>query len=501
MKTNFAYQKLRQPFNFLSGFAMLLSWLLLPNMAAGQVSFVQVNSSDAVHVNRSVVAVPFTAAQSAHNLNVVAVGWNDTSSSVVSITDSNSNTYVLAATTESTPVPSPSGSQQRGVSQAIYYAKDINAGVNTVTVTFNQTTAIQSVRIVEYTGLDTVSPLDTSVGNNGTALTADSGTVTTNSANDLLFGAGTITTGFTAAGTGFNTVLINGLSDIVEDQVVATVASYNATSALTLGDWVMQMVAFRAAGQVAPTFAAPTISSLSATSGAEAGGTAVTITGTNFESGAAVLFSNAGGFTAPGVNCSVVSGTTINCLTPAFPVGSASITVTNVDGQASSPSAFTFTASTPFATAVSPGITPDTGSTNGGTVVSISGSDFAAGAAVTVGGLPADRVAVINVNTILVSLPANTAALKPVVVTNPSGTAGTMPGGYTYAAGTSGINFVQQNSAQSASTTAAPTYTLAQTAGNLNVVVVGWADASTTVTSVVDSATNTYTLAFSRHRG
>lgn len=497
MKTNFAYEKRLKRFNFPSGFAMLLSWLLLPAMAAGQVSSVQVNSSDAVLINRRVVAVPFTTAQAAGNLNVVVVGWNDTSSSVVSVTDSNGNTYALAATTESTPVPSPSGLQQ-GVSQAIYYAKKINAGANTVTVIFNQTTAVQSVRIVEYTGLDTLNPLDTSVGNNGTALVADSGSVTTNSANDLLFGAGTITTGFTGSGAGFSTVLLNGLGDIVEDQVVTTAASHNATATLTTGVWVMQMVAFRAAGQVAPTFAAPTISSLSATSGPEAGETAVTLTGTNFESGAAVLFSNSGGFTAPGVNCGVASSTTINCLTPSFPVGLASITVTNVDGQASSPSAFTFTASTPFATAASPSITPDTGSTNGATVVTISGSDFAAGAAVTVGGLPADRIAVINVNTILVSLPAGKAGLAPVVVTNPSGTVGTLPSGYTYAAGTTGINFVQQNSAQSASpaTTAVVNYTLAQTLGNLNVVIVGWADATTTVTSVVDSAGNTYTLAF-----
>jgi|GEM_PF-1958258 len=494
VKTNSACQKLLQPFNFLSGFALLLSWLLLPAMAAGQVSSVQVNSSDAVRVNRSVVSVPFTAVQAAHNLNVVAVGWNDTSTSVVSVTDSNGNTYALAATTESTPVPAPGG-LQLGVSQAIYYAKDINAGINAVTVTFNQTTAVQSVRIVEYTGLDTVSPLDTSVGNNGTALTADSGAVITNSANDLLFGAGTITTGFTAAGAGFNTVLINGLSDIVEDQVVATAASHNATAVLTSGAWVMQMVAFRAAGQTPPTFAAPTISSLSTTSGPQVGGTAVTITGTNFQSGAAVLFSTGGGFTAPGVNCSVVSGTSISCLTPSFPVGAASITVTNVDGQATAPSAFTFTASTPFATAVSPSITPSTGSTNGATVVTISGSDFAAGAAVTVGGLPADRVAVINVNTILVSVPASKAGLQTVVVTNPGGAGGTLPGGYTYAPAGSGINFVQQNSVQSATTTAAATYTLAQTAANLNIVVVGWADTSTTVSSVVDSATNTYTLA------
>ena len=63
VKTNSAYQKLLQPFNSLSGFAMLLSWLLLPVMAAGQVSFVQVNSSDAVRVNRSVARRPIYRSQ------------------------------------------------------------------------------------------------------------------------------------------------------------------------------------------------------------------------------------------------------------------------------------------------------------------------------------------------------------------------------------------------------------------------------------------------------
>jgi IPT/TIG domain-containing protein len=496
VKVSHAYEKLLKRFNFVSGFAMLLSWLLLPALAAGQVSFVQVNSSDPVSINRISVGVPFTSAQTAGNLNVVVVGWPDTSATIASVTDSNGNPYALAATTESTPVPAPGGSQL-GVSQAIYYARNIIAGANTVTVTFNQNTAIQSIRIVEYTGLDKVSPLDTSVGNTGNALTADSTAVTTNSANDLLFGAGTITTGFTGPGTGFTQVLINGLGDIVEDQVVAAAASYNATATLGSGSWVMQMVAFRAAGQTPPTFAAPTISSLSPASGPEAGGTALAITGTNFETGAAVVFSNSG-TTAAGVNCSVASATTINCLTPSFPLASANVTVTNVDGQASAPSAFTYTASTPFSTAASPSITPGTGSTNGGTIVIISGSDFAAGATVTVGGLPADRVVVVNVNTIQANMPAGSAGLKTVVVTNPSGTGASMAGGYTFVAGTTGVNFMQVNSAQPASpaTIATVNYTLAQTAGNLNVVVVGWADATATVQSVTDNAGNTYTLSF-----
>ena len=199
-------------------------------------------------------------------------------------------------------LPAP-GAEQLGVSQAIYYAKNIIAGTNTVTVTFNQNTGIQSVRIVEYAGLDPANPLDTSVGNTGTATTADSGPVTTNSANDLLFGAGTITTGFIGNGDGFTTVLLNGLGDIMEEQVVAAAGPYDATATLGRGGWVMQLVAFRATGQTPPTFAAPTITSVSPTSGPEAGGIALTLTGTNFEPGAAVVFSNAASFTAAGVNC------------------------------------------------------------------------------------------------------------------------------------------------------------------------------------------------------
>ena len=473
---------------------MMFTLLLLPVLAAAQVTFVQVNSNSAtVYTNK--VAVPFTAAQAVGNLNVVVVGWSDTSSTVATVADSNGNTYALAAGTVSTALPAP------GSSQAIYYAKNIKAGANMVTVTFNQDTAVQDVRIVEYSGLDVTNPLDISVGSSGTTTPADSGAATTNSANDLIFGAGTITTGFADHGPGFVTELLNGFGDIVEDEVVNATGTYHATAIPTTGGWVMQMAAFRQAGQTPPTFSAPAITSLSTASSPEAGGIPLTITGTNFEPGAIVLFSNTGGTTAAGVNCSVTLLTapnaTIACVTPSFPTGSADITVANVDGQTSAASAFTFTASTPFATAASPGIAPGTGSTNGGTAVTISGSDFAAGAKVTVGGVPADKVSVVNVNSIQAKLPAGSAGSAAVVVTNPSGTQGTLPGGYTYATA-AGISFVQANSAQptSPATTAMITYAIAQTAGNLNVAIIGWADATTTVQSVTDSAGNTYNLAF-----
>src|SRR5207245_9584824 len=59
------------------------------------------------------------------------------------------------------------------------------------------------------------------------------------------------------------------------------------------------------------------------------------------------------------------------------------------------------------------------------------------------------------------------------------------------------IAFVQSNSTtpQSPQTAVAVVYTLAQTAGNLNVVVVGWNDATATVISVVVTKGNAYAVA------
>ena len=54
------------------------------------------------------------------------------------------------------------------------------------------------------------------------------------------------------------------------------------------------------------------------------------------------------------------------------------------------------------------------------------------------------------------------------------------------------FGFVQVNSAvpQTPQTTVTVTYTQAQTSGNLNVVVVGWNDTTTQVSSVTDSQGN-----------
>ncbi len=73
---------------------------------------------------------------------------------------------------------------------------------------------------------------------------------------------------------------------------------------------------------------APTLSSISPQSGSTAGGTAVTITGSNFLAGATV---QVGGVAASAV--SVVNSTSITATTPPNAAGTVSVTVTNPDGQ------------------------------------------------------------------------------------------------------------------------------------------------------------------------
>ena len=146
------------------------------------IGFVQVASATPQSPTAS-VKVSYPQGQTAGDLNLVAVGWNDTSATVQSVTDSLGNSYALAAG----PV------KGTALTQSIYYAKNILAGSNTVTVTFSQAAVFPDVRILEYKGLNTTAPLDVTAGASGTSgnnAVVSSGAATTTSANELIFGAG-----------------------------------------------------------------------------------------------------------------------------------------------------------------------------------------------------------------------------------------------------------------------------------------------------------------------
>ena len=378
-----------------SGGVPSLATFVQVNSAASTsgISFVQANSGPStIQPSNTSVSVAYSNTQTAGNLNVVAIGWGDTVSAISSVTDAKGNTYTRAAGPTSTT----------GVQQAIYYAKNIAVGSNTVTVKFNQSAAYPDVRILEYSGLDPTSPLDVTAAAAGSGTSANSGSATTTSANELIFGAGTTTgTAFTAPGSGFTSRIVNIYGNLVEDKTVSSAGSNSATATNSGGDWVMQMATFKASAS-SPS---PTVLSVSPTSGSANGGTAVSITGTNFASGDSVTF---GGTAA--TNVTVVSGTSITATTPAHAAGAVNVVVTNSSGQS-----------------------------------------------------------------------------------------GTLANGYTYTSSSGKISFVQVNSGpstiQSKNTSVSVAYSNSQTAGDLNVVAVGWGDTVSAISSVTDTEGNTYTRA------
>jgi hypothetical protein len=446
----------------------------------GGISFVQVKSG--VATSGSSLAVTFPAAQTVGNLNVVAVMWGDATSAVSSVTDSKGNAYALAVgpTTAS------------GLTSAIYYAKNIAAGSNTVTVNFNQTAAWPNVNVMEYSGLDTTNPLDVVSPATGIGTTANSGSKTTNAANELIVGAGNPVTTFTAAGSGFSNRIINSFGGISEDKIVSSTGSYNATATLTSGGWIMQMAAFRGSGQGSGGNPAPTVGTISPNTGTTAGGTAVTITGTGFLAGATVSL----GVTAA-TNVVVGGSTSITATTPAHAAGAVNVVVTNTDSKSGTlPNGYTYTSTNPAPTVTS--ILPNTGTGAGGTPVTITGTGFLSGATVTLGGTAATGVNVVNSTSITATTPTHAAGAVDVVVKNTDNQAGTLLGGYTYTSsgGGGGISFVQVKSGVATSgSSLAVTFPAAQTVGNLNVVAVMWGDATSAVSSVTDSKGNAYALA------
>ena len=140
------------------GLSFVLS--VVPRLSAG-VKFVQVNYKTSN--SASSLAVPYLSAQTAGNLNIVVVGWNDSTSVVSSVTDSKGNTYLRA-------VGPTVGTK---LTQSIYYAKNIAAGSNTVSVTFNMAVLYPDVRVLEYSGADKANPLDVTAARRHECLVLD----------------------------------------------------------------------------------------------------------------------------------------------------------------------------------------------------------------------------------------------------------------------------------------------------------------------------------------
>ena len=205
--------------------AVLAASAFVPAQAAAP-AFVQINSAVPQSTAASSVSVTFTAAQTAGNLNVVIVGWNDITANVSSLSDSAGNIYIRA-------LGPTLGS---GLSQSIYYAKNIlgaAAGGNRVTISFSPAAVYPDVRILEYSGIDPINAVDVTAAGTGSSTNSNSGAVQTGNANDLLVGANIVFTSTNGPGTGYtNRVITYPNGDLAEDRVVTSTGSYSAVAPL-----------------------------------------------------------------------------------------------------------------------------------------------------------------------------------------------------------------------------------------------------------------------------
>lgn len=208
------------------------------------IAFVQV-AHQSPFDTRASIASAYASAQTAGDLNVVVISWEASSGSVQSVTDSSGNTYRLAF--------GPTTLTGKAT-QSIYYAQNIAAAsANTVTITFAAAVPHPDMRIVEYSGIDPNYAFD--VGAAGTSLTGtttDSGFMVTTGGNEVLVGANVVNQSTTGPGSGYTQRgPLTEHADIIEDRIVTTAGSYDATAPTDVSSWwIMQVAAFRAAGSL-----------------------------------------------------------------------------------------------------------------------------------------------------------------------------------------------------------------------------------------------------------
>ncbi len=163
---------------------------------------------------------------------------------------------------------------------------------------------------------------------------------------------------------------------------------------------------------------APTARSLTPPSGPTAGGTTVTITGTNFVPGSTVAIDGGAPITPTSI---APDGTSLTFVTPAHAVGPVGVTVTTLGGTTTPALTFTFV---PPPTARS--LTPPSGPTAGGTTVTITGTNFVPGSTVAIdGGAPITPTSIApDGRSLTFVTPAHAAGPVGVTVTTTGGTTG-----------------------------------------------------------------------------
>ena len=329
------------------------------------------------------------------------------------------------------------------------------AGGGTITITgtnLNGATAVKfgsasatNISVISSTSLTATIPSGTSGSIVDITVTTPGGT-SANSAADqftylavptltsILPSGGVVAGGTTVAITGTN---FTSVTAVTFGAVAANSYVVNSTTSISAvapaGTGTVDVTVTTAGGTTAVSaadqytyYAVPTVTAISPALGSTAGGTSVTITGTGFTGATAVSFG-----AVAAASFTVNSATSISAVAPAG-TGTVDVTVTTAGGTTAISAADQYTYyPVPTVSAIS----PDVGSTIGGTTVAVTGTSFTGATAVKFGNTAASSFTVNSATSITATAPAESAGNVYVYVTNSVGTSVANPANqYTYIA-------------------------------------------------------------------
>nr|WP_320161587.1 IPT/TIG domain-containing protein [uncultured Methanoregula sp.] len=167
-------------------------------------------------------------------------------------------------------------------------------------------------------------------------------------------------------------------------------------------------------------YSLPELTEISPSSGSIAGGTLVNLTGSGFAGTKSVQFGE-----IYGTDVTVIDNWRLSVLTPPASEGIVAISITNPAGTGRSsgaPTMFHYEVPVPKLA----GISPSSGSLDGGTAVILTGSGFNGTRTILVGGKPVTGFSIINDSQLSIITPPSSLGQFPVTITNAYGEGGSL---------------------------------------------------------------------------
>jgi hypothetical protein len=197
-----------------------------------------VQYADTTAGSGSDISVAYPEPVTAGNLLVVTVGYQLTPvPDLGTLIDTASDSFIVLPYVESSVAYAR---------EYVAYAIASSSGSNTIQATLSASGAYISLRVHEYTNVDSIEPFDTYASNTGDAIGSDAITVAiaTETPNELVFAYAVSTAGQAIAGTGF-TPRSTTAGDTTEDRVESGSGAQLVTATTNDTSWSIQAVSIR----------------------------------------------------------------------------------------------------------------------------------------------------------------------------------------------------------------------------------------------------------------